>query len=407
MTTETELLRAVAADLDDRDAWQVYLDWLLEREDPRAELCRLQMSLEDADDEREVKELNTQINSLIDQQGETWLTGVDALNLPVRWAMHRGVVGHVAGTPPALAANARKILAAAPLLMAIQVEAWRNNSDRDLAPLAGSPLLARAREITLHGDTKRLTGWHHLITPEVRSLELSSLSFAAEDLTALVAHPWPHLEALKFTGCSFNKHAIDPLAKLKAPKLVRFDLAAGHLGPSLGAVLAALPKLRYLRIPGNEINSEALALLRPKLGQLTYLDLRGNALAGPDIAPLLKAIPRVSVLKLGGNDLGTEAVEAIAAWPGAKRLTWLDVAFDSDRGAEALANSEHLSLALERLMLGMSRLTPAMEHALLDAPRLANARIYAGKLLGRKKRQAELAAATKAANKPKPKPRTM
>lgn len=47
----------------------------------------------------------------------------------------------------------------------------------------------------------------------------------------------------------------------------------------------------------------------------------------------------------------------------------------------------------------MSRLTPALEHELLDAPRLANARIYAGKLLGRKKREAELAAA-KAANKP-------
>lgn len=394
------MLRAVAADLDDRDAWQVYLDWLLEREDPRAELFRLQVSLEDADDEREAKELNAQISALTDQHGETWLTGVDGLNLPVQWAMHRGVVGRVAGTPSALAANATKILAAAPLLMGVQIEVWRNNSDRDLSPLAGSPLLARAREITLHGDTKRLAGWHHLITPEVRSLELSSLSFAPEDVAALVAHPWPHLEAIKITGCSFNKNAIDPLAKLKAPKLARFDLAAGHLGPSLGDVLAALPKLRYLRIPGNEIGSDALARLRPRFGQMTYLDLRGNAIAGPDIAPLLKALPRVSVLKLGGNALGTEAVEEIAAWPGAKRLTWLDVAYDSERGARALANSKQLSPKLERLTLGMVRLTPATEHALLDAPRLANARIYAGKLLGRKKREAELAAAAKAASKP-------
>ena len=50
-------------------------------------------------------------------------------------------------------------------------------------------------------------------------------------------------------------------------------------------------------------------------------------------------------------------------------------------------------------MLGMVRLTAATENALLDAPQLANARIYAGKLLGRKKREAELAAAAKAANK--------
>ena len=199
------MLRAVAADLDDRDAWQVYLDWLLEREDPRAELFRLQVALEDADDEREAKELNAQISALADQHGETWLTGVDALNLPVHWAMHRGVVGHVAGTPSKLAAHATRILAAAPLLMSVQIEVWRNTSDRDLSSLAGSPLLARARDITLHGDTKRLSGWHHLITPEVRSLELSSLSFAADDVAALVAHPWPNLETIRITGSASTR----------------------------------------------------------------------------------------------------------------------------------------------------------------------------------------------------------
>jgi len=382
------LLHAVAADLDDRGAWQVYLDWLLEREDPRAELFRLQVSLEDADDEREAKELATQIAALLDQHGETWLAGVQALKLPVHWGMHRGVVGRVTGSPTKLAASARKILDAAPLLMSVQLDV----SQRDLSPLAGSPLLARARELTIHGDSKRLTGWQHVIAPEVRSLELASLSFAAEDLAALVAQPWPKLEVLELSGCSFNKRAIVPLAKLVAPNLVRFDLAAGHLGAPLGEVLAALPELRYLRIPGNELGGDALALLRPKLGQLSYLDLRGNALAGADIAPLLQALRHVTVLKLGSNTLGTEAVEQIAAWPGAQRLTWLDVAFDSERGARAIARSTQLSLALARLSLGMSRLTPALEHELLDAPRLANARIYAGKMLGRKKREAELAA---------------
>lgn len=333
------MLHAVAADLDDRGAWQVYLDWLLEREDPRAELFRLQVSLEDADDEREAKELATQIDALLDQHGETWLAGVQALKLPVHWGMHRGVVGLVGGSPAQLAASAPKILDAAPLLMSIGIEVWRRHSERDLSPLAGSPLLARARDLAIHGDSKRLTGWHQLIAPEVRSLELASLSFAAEDLAALVAQPWPKLEVLKLTGCSFNKRAIVPLAKLVAPNLVRFDLAAGHLGPLLGEVLAALPELRYLRIPGNELGGDALALMRPKLGQLSYLDLRGNALVGADIAPLLQALRCVTVLKLGSNTLGTEAVEQIAAWPGAKRLTWLDVAYDSERGARAIASS--------------------------------------------------------------------
>ena len=40
---ELELRRAVAADLDDAASWSVYLDWLLERGDPRGEFIALQL----------------------------------------------------------------------------------------------------------------------------------------------------------------------------------------------------------------------------------------------------------------------------------------------------------------------------------------------------------------------------
>lgn len=44
------MVRAIAADLDDPTPRTAYLDWLLEREDPRGELMRAQRAREPLDD---------------------------------------------------------------------------------------------------------------------------------------------------------------------------------------------------------------------------------------------------------------------------------------------------------------------------------------------------------------------
>lgn len=390
MTTEAALLQAVAADIDDRAAWQVYLDWLLEREDPRAELVRLQTELEDVDDDRETKAIEKRIDALLGKHGKHWLRDVMALKLPVDWAMHRGVVGRVAATPAKLANRAAAILEAAPLLMAVGI-AMAREIDRDLTPLAGSPLLGRIRELTVSCTSPaRVAGWQHLIVPELRSLELSMIALGAEDVQTLVGN-LPKLESLRVSLCRLNKRALEPLANLDAPNLGTLDLAAGHVGEVLGAIIARFPALRVIRIPGNELGGAGLAAMLPALGTVTHLDLRGNELAPADLPALLAAVPKLRVLRIGGNDVGTEACELIAAWPGAAQLTQLDIPTGGDAGALALARSEQLSPALAKLTLGSHGLSEAAQHALLDAPRLANARIYVGmRQLARKKREAEL-----------------
>lgn len=399
MTTEAELLQAVAADLDDLGAWQVFVDWLLEREDPRAELFRLQTAIEDADEEREAKALSRQVSALLDEHGERWLAGVRARKLPVRWGMERGVVGRVSGKPKQLASHAAEILAAAPLLVALQIDVDGMPADRDLSRLAGSPLLARARSIAIQGAHARVAGWQHLEAPALRSLVLSMVALGRDDVEVLVARGLPRLERLKIMWSRLNKAALEPLARLAAP-ITNLDLAAAHVGRSLGAIVAGFAGLRVLRIPGNELGSDGLAAMLPALADVTHLDLRGNELRASDVGLLLAAIPKVRVLKLGDNALGVDGVEQVAAWPGAARLTWLDIGHHDDRGALALARSTRLSPKLERLMLGAQRVSPEVEHALLDAPRLAGARIHVGmKMLGRKKREAELAKAAKLANR--------
>ena len=397
MTTEAELLAAVAADIDDRATWQVYLDWLLEREDPRAALVQLQTQLEDADDDKEKKALDKQIGKLLEEHGKRWLAHVNRLRLPITWGMHRGVVGHVTGSPAKLAHSATAILEAAPLLMSIDLDV-KLDKDRDLAPLAGSPLLARARKLRLTGNPARVTGWEHLIAPELRALELFMRALGPADIEAVTALGLPELEELSVSWCRLNKRALEPLAKLAAPRLVKLDLPAAHVGPPLGAIVARFPALRVVRIPGNEIGSAGLAAMLPVLGNVTHLDLRGNGLVASDLPALLDAIPNIRVLRLGANELGIEGPTAIASWPRAQQLTQLDITHAGDEGARALARSEHLSLALEKLTLGYQPVSPEVENELLDAPRIANARIYVGmKTLGRKKRAEELARSAKPA----------
>lgn len=396
MTTEAELVRAVAADLDDAAAWQVYLDWLLEREDPRAELVRLQMAREDADEE-EARLLDKQIDALLDAHGKAWLAAVPALP-GVKWGMARGVVGQVTGSAAKLASQAEAILAHAPLLTVLRLWFEVGDPSKEMSPLEGSPLLARARKLWIDSSGHRIWRWSGLQLPELRSLVLTNVALAREDVEAIVT-AMPKLESLQISRCRFNKGAFEAFAGLRCP-LRRIVLAATHAGPPLVDLLARFPDLTNVQIPANEIGSAACQRLAPLLANATYLDLRANELDVSDLPALLREDSKLVMLALGGNDLGDEGAEAISAWPGARNLTTLDLWTNSigDRGATALASSTQLSTKLVLLKLG--RLSATAKEALLAAPQLANARIFAaGSMLGRKAREAALAKAARAAAK--------
>jgi uncharacterized protein (TIGR02996 family) len=66
---------------EDRETWRVYGDWLLEQGDARGELVGLQQKLEEALSSEERRALRAQIDGLMREHQERWLSG---LRIPER-----------------------------------------------------------------------------------------------------------------------------------------------------------------------------------------------------------------------------------------------------------------------------------------------------------------------------------
>jgi uncharacterized protein (TIGR02996 family) len=391
MTAELDLLRAIAANPDDDTARRVYADWLIELGSPRGELIQLELALaemDDFDDRR--KATKARIDELVTEHAASWLAPFARLGLRgVRFTLDRGVVGGVSGSARAIAAAAPRILAGAPLVTALDIEV---GDDRDLAPLAGSPLLAQIRTLVLrHYTPVRPTGWAALVLPEVRRIVWSAIAVGPDDAEALLAAPnVPKLGTLEISNCRLNRGALEPLSRARFP-LAHLDMPAAKQGPRLGELLGGNPafgNLVTLRIAGNEIGSAGFAQLLPALRHVVHLDVRGCGLAAADLERLLSeaALPAVRELLIGGQPLTDAVIAKLVAWPGAARLRKLNLgqAGVSDRAAHALAACPQLA-NLRSLVLSGARLAPETEGALVASPHLAQARIYAGsRVLARK-----------------------
>ena len=303
------------------------------------------------------------------------------LQLPgIDFTFDRGIVGGVRGSSRALAAAAASIVAKAPLVTSVTVAV---GEVRELEPLAGSPLLERARGLAIHHYTPvRLTGWAALVLPNVRTVDWSSIAVGPEDAEALLAAPnVPKLERLVISNCRLNRGALEPLARAAFPLKV-LDLPAGGQGPRLGELIGGNPAfagLETLRIPGNEIGSAGFAALAPALRHVEYLDVRGCALAPADLAALLDHAQAVRELLVGGQPIDEGWIDKLVAWPGAARLRKLHLGYAgiTARGARALAACVQLG-GLRSLVLSGTKLDAATEAALVASPHLAKARIYAG-----------------------------
>lgn len=383
VTTEIDLLRAIAADPDDLALRRVHADWLIEHGSPRGELVQLELALEEMDDfDEQRKTTKARIAELYELHGAAWMAPFAALRLPgVQFTFDRGVVGGVRGTPSALAAAAPRILAGAPLITSVAILV---GDDRDLSTLTDSPLLPRIRSLILeHFTPVRPTGWSALVLPEVRSISLLSIAVGPDDSTALLAPPnVPKLASFTVSNCRLNRGALDVLARGHFP-LEKIDIAAGkqeRLGEWLGNN-AAFHGLRLLRIPGNPIGSKGFRALLPALRHAEVIDVRGCALTSADLGRLLDddVAPAVRELWIGGQPIDDALLERLAAWPRATQLRKLHLgsAGVTDRGASALAASPQLS-NVRSLVISGSRLKPETEAALVASPALAGARIFVG-----------------------------
>ncbi|MBX7101843.1 MAG: TIGR02996 domain-containing protein [Myxococcaceae bacterium] len=385
MTREATLLAALAAQVDDEATWSVYADWLVEQGDPRGELVQLQRLLRtaDVDDERRPA-AEKQVKALLEQHRVAWLAPVqEFLSLGLRFGFDRGVVAEVQGEPRLLARHAHALLAAAPLLT--RLSAQLEDQVRELAPLAGTPLLERARFVSVDSFTaSRWKGAEVLAQAEhLEGLRFVSVAIGAGDLEGCFGPgKLTGLTTFEVSGCRLNRGALEPLATLDA-RLERLELQAAHLGPWLGKTLArpAFHGLRVLAAAGNELGREGLEALLPALRQVESLDLRGNALTADDLGLLLApgVLPKVRVLELGGNALGDDGARALARWPQAAQLTRLHLgdARVTNEGALALAEAPGLS-GLRSLVLSGPRFSASTDAALAASAHLARARIFSG-----------------------------
>ncbi|MCW5805882.1 MAG: TIGR02996 domain-containing protein [Deltaproteobacteria bacterium] len=378
MTTEAELVGAIAAALDDDAPRLVYADWLAERGDPRGELIQLQVAVDGMleEDERR-KPTEKRLKALLEEHGESWLGRlVELRRHGMHFAFERGVIGAIAAPIQVLVQHAAKICEVAPLLTRVAIIA---NAGHDAAALARTPLAPRIRSLAITGaGTPRLTGLDRLELPELRRLELEAIAVGPDDLALLAS---PHLAAVRLQNCRLLKGVVEAFARVRGP-LRRLELPACHLGPRLGELVGAgCRHLAELVLPGNELGPTGVAALRPALATVEHLDLRGNELA-PEHLPLVldeAVIPRVKALLLGGNPLGDAAVTAIVAYPGSRRLTRLHLgdAGVTSLGGRALAVAESLS-GLRALTLRGKPFDPQTCAMLVASPFLANARIYVG-----------------------------
>jgi len=373
VTTEAELIAAIAANLDDDGPRQVFADWLVEQGDPRGELVHLQLAHAQLPpgDER-AKEAGKRVAALLEEHGARWLGRLLELRKrEIAFAFHRGVIGEVRSRAAILGRNATQILAAAPLLTRVVVATDRD--DNDLSKLG--PLAERAREMELETPRPhRLTGWDALELPSLRVLGFSTITLGAGDLAVLAKTP--ALESLRFFHCRFNKGVVESFGALR--QLRALDATALHLGPRLGE-LASGWHLVEASLAGNELGPAGVRALLPALATARFVDLRGNELTTAELPALLDGLPAVATLELGGNKLGDAGAALIAQHPAARGLTRLhlgDAGITRD-GARALAAAPNLA-NLTSLVLTGARFDPATEELLVHSPHLAKARIYAG-----------------------------
>lgn len=347
MTDEPALLAAIRAYPDDDTPRLVYADWLQERGDAdRAEFIRLQCAaarLPASDKERKKKEKAAE--SLLRKHRDAWFGKLwKPFHHPTKPAVghlhiDRGFVTSLKGEVDDVLSLADDIARLAPCLRRIAVRCVEN----DLGKLLDQPFVRHAAELRFE-------------------------TLEPESVAVLLNHPgWGPLDVLEL---GFQLDDADfTLAGLGEAPLVtaarRLDVQYGYFiddatgEPDDDAAQApSLREMRRLRISrlrgfgfhGMSAESADAVAAWPGFKRLDTLDLGICNVEDATAVALLTAptLPHLTRLLLNENDVGTPTVEAVAASPKLGRLTHLTFAWDNlrDPDAKRLADSATLPAAL-------------------------------------------------------------
>jgi uncharacterized protein (TIGR02996 family) len=292
MTTETELLAAIAADLDDPAPYQVYADWLLERGDPHGELIAIQTRLAlGADPALQARE-----RALLDRHVLDWL-GPD-LGEHVRVTWFRGFVREVVlkrrparGWSPLLRAPAARFIRRISALSPV----------KDLLDLVEAPCRGHVTVLWLGSyrsarySTRGLADAFpnlQVLDCDAGSIELVELRFRAlrdlglalgdwstETVAALMAAEVPALETLTIWGTGDDED-LAPTAFRRlfdgamAPALRTLRFEASTFGdPLVDALLDSrlLPRLAHVDLDDRAITDAGCARLLERAAALRHL----------------------------------------------------------------------------------------------------------------------------------------
>jgi uncharacterized protein (TIGR02996 family) len=308
VTHDDAFLQAIIESPDDDTPRLIYADWLEEHGQPeRADFIRVQCELAHVPDEDSRRDpLEARQSLLLEDQGVKWAGPLRGL--ANRCAFQRGFVDTVVLDAPTFLRRGKALLRATP------IEHARLFMDRtDLRTLAGSPLLARLRELDLSfrldapfrvADLRAF-----LDSPCVgglRGLGLSGLKLGRAGVKALVASPvFGSLKRLQLDGAGLDVVAgTEQLVAQALANLVTLDVRFSRAGDGIAQVVASSPHLRCL---GH------LDLARTNLG-----DAGVRALAA---SPYLNSLEELVV---HGNRIGDAGLEALAAAPQCASLRSLD-----------------------------------------------------------------------------------
>jgi uncharacterized protein (TIGR02996 family) len=343
-TDEQPFLDAIFSRYADDRPRLVYADYLDDSDQPeRAELIRVQLALArlGADDPRR-PELSDRQLELLNRNRTAWTAHLAGLVVSVDF--RRGV-------PDSVSADAAIFLEhGEELLERLRVRRLRL---LDVAPvmekLAGSPLLARVRELDLCGAELGNAGLGLLVrSPHLKHLEALDLGFNGLDDAGLEAlarsTQLAHLTALalndndRITGDGLCLLAESPFYA----GLVALDVSGNDINDAGIRALVASPsmaRLRTFRANGNPIGDAGAAVLAQS----------------PLLARMVKAEPR---LELRGCSIGVPGAAALAACPALAECSTLDLTnnYLRDEGVAAILRSLHLG-KLKVLRLAWNQLT--------------------------------------------------
>ena len=361
MDAEQDFLREIEAVPDQDDTRLVFADWLEEQGNPRAEFIRLQCGAGDVSIGRDGK-----IRDLLHDHREEWLAPVKARLGPALagqiggFGFVRGFVGEVTLPGTEFVEHAPRLFEAIPLLESVCLTDVRSA----LARVAGSPWLARLRELCLtstglgNSGLQTLAESRHL--RRLSALHLRQNGIGSPGIMALVRSGVPELKVLNLSGNVLGDGGLQALAMWsRFDQLAELDLADNHLSNGdavdfFDRLARRVSQLGRLSLRSNQLHAEAAHALRrsaASLPQLVGLDLSQNPLGSDGAAALSEVrLEQVRDLNVATTQMDIESIRALVrAFPRLDALSLADNSRLGDAGVLAL-----VELGLPRLALDLS-----------------------------------------------------